>query len=34
MKKIMTIALAAAMLAACSEDVLEERVSEKNEAAA
>ena len=30
----MTIALAAAMLAACSEDVLEERVSEKNEAAA
>ena len=34
MKKIYVFALAAAMLAACSEDVLEERVSEKNEAAA
>ena len=34
MKKIYIIALATAMLAACSEDVLEERVSEKNEAAA
>ena len=34
MKKIYIIALAAAMLAACSDNVLEERVSEKNEAAA
>ena len=34
MKKIYVFALAAVMMAACSEDVLEERVSEKNEAAA
>ncbi len=34
MKKILTIALAAVVMVACSEDVLEECVSEKNEAAA
>ena len=34
MKKIYVFALAAVMMAACSEDVLEEHVSEKNEAAA
>ena len=34
MKKIYVFALAAVMMAACREDVLEERVSEKNEAAA
>ena len=34
MKKIMTIALAAAMLAACSDDVLEERASENANVAA
>ena len=34
MKKLFVFALAAVMMAACSEDVLEERVSEKNEAAA
>ncbi len=34
MKKLFVLALSAVMMAACREDVLEERVSEKNEAAA